>query len=149
MDTLIESSKTRNFDPPPSIITNYQNPQNNLKNAKSIHLKKKQGVQQIILHPPPNPPSPKTSTTTPPQHHQQTMSTQPLPQNQDPTSITSFLETHPQKPTFLIIYASPRPSDGLSWCGDCRRAEPLITKKLAEKMREGRVMVVQAGSEVE
>lgn len=30
-------------------------------------------------------------------------------------------------PQFLMVYASI--IDGHSWCGDCRRAEPLIQKK--------------------
>jgi hypothetical protein len=63
-----------------------------------------------------------------------------------PSAITEFLESH-GKPTFLVIYASPRPADGLSWCGDCRRAEPLITKKLSAKAEN--VKVVYAGSESE
>jgi len=63
-----------------------------------------------------------------------------------PTAIKDFLESH-EKPSFLVVYASPRALDGLSWCGDCRRAEPLITKKLSAKA--GQVKAVYAGSEVE
>jgi hypothetical protein len=63
-----------------------------------------------------------------------------------PSAITDFLESH-RKPTFLVVYASLRPADGLSWCGDCRRAEPLITKKLSPRAEN--VKVVYAGSETE
>lgn len=35
-----------------------------------------------------------------------------------------------QTPQFLMIYASI--VDGLSWCGDCRRAEPLIEEKFPQ-----------------
>jgi thiol-disulfide isomerase/thioredoxin len=63
-----------------------------------------------------------------------------------PPAIAEFLEAH-EKPSYLVVYASPRPSDGLSWCGDCRRAEPLITKKLSA--RADHVKIVHAGSEAE
>lgn len=71
-----------------------------------------------------------------------------------PTDQNAFLESPPH-PKFLVVYASPRPADGLSWCGDCRRAEPLISKKLGGKVGDGgeggseSVRVVMAGSEVE
>jgi thiol-disulfide isomerase/thioredoxin len=70
----------------------------------------------------------------------------PQVSTETPSAIAEFLESH-GKPSYLVVYASPRPSDGLSWCGDCRRAEPLITKKLSAKA--GHVKVVHAGSEVE
>ncbi|KAE9967311.1 hypothetical protein EG328_008286 [Venturia inaequalis] len=74
------------------------------------------------------------------------------PLSTDPaTQQIAFLESAPH-PKFLVVYASPREADGLSWCGDCRRAGPLIEKAFAEKMGlEGRgsVRVVMAGSESE
>ncbi|QDS72533.1 hypothetical protein FKW77_000319 [Venturia effusa] len=71
-----------------------------------------------------------------------------LPVSTDsPTDLIAFLEAEPH-PKYLVVYASPRPADGLSWCGDCRRAEPLISEKLVGE-REGRVRVVLAGDEGE
>jgi hypothetical protein len=63
------------------------------------------------------------------------------------TALKEFLKTTSQKPRFLVIYASPRPNDGLMWCGDCRRAEPLINQKFASRTED--VKVVYAGSESE
>jgi hypothetical protein len=64
-----------------------------------------------------------------------------------PAAIKEFLETKPSKPSFLVVYASPRATDGLLWCGDCRRAEPLINEKFTA--RPEAVKVVYAGSESE
>ena len=64
-----------------------------------------------------------------------------------PAAIIEFLEKKSSKPSFLVVYASPRPTDGLMWCGDCRRAEPLINEKFA--LRPEVVKVVYAGSESE
>lgn len=47
-----------------------------------------------------------------------------------------------QTPQFLMVYASI--IDGYSWCGDCRRAEPLINKKFP-KDEPNRLTVVYAG----
>jgi hypothetical protein len=67
--------------------------------------------------------------------------------NDSPTALEEFLKSTDSKPRFLVVYASPRPADGLMWCGDCRRAEPMITKKFTG--REEYVKVVYAGSQVE
>jgi hypothetical protein len=64
-----------------------------------------------------------------------------------PTAIKEFLENNNEKPTFLVVYASPRPADGLSWCGDCRRAEPFVNEKFKTKPEQ--VKVVYAGSQAE
>jgi Eukaryotic protein of unknown function (DUF953) len=64
-----------------------------------------------------------------------------------PAALVDFLETKTSHPSFLVVYASPRPTDGLMWCGDCRRAEPLINEKFAARPQV--VKVVYAGSESE
>lgn len=50
-------------------------------------------------------------------------------------------------PSFLVVYASLKPDTGLSWCGDCRDAEPLVEKHLGGLDRE--IGVVYAGLPVE
>ncbi|KAF2422212.1 hypothetical protein EJ08DRAFT_483972 [Tothia fuscella] len=72
----------------------------------------------------------------------------PLGVSSDDTgALVDFLEKTTSRPSFLIIYASPRPSDGLMWCGDCRRAEPLISEKFSKGSTN--VRTVYAGTEVE
>jgi hypothetical protein len=66
---------------------------------------------------------------------------------ESPSAIETFLTSNNSKPRFLVVYASPRPADGLMWCGDCRRAEPLITKRFSGRTDD--VKVVYAGSQVE
>jgi hypothetical protein len=65
----------------------------------------------------------------------------------EPTALEQFLTSNKQSARFLIVYASPRPADGLMWCGDCRRAEPLIAEKFAKRTDD--VRVVYAGTQVE
>lgn len=50
-------------------------------------------------------------------------------------------------PSFLVVYASLKPETGLSWCGDCRDAEPFVEKYLGGLEKE--VGVVYAGLPVE
>jgi hypothetical protein len=64
-----------------------------------------------------------------------------------PDAIKAFLEVANGTSKYLVVYASPRPTDGLSWCGDCRRAEPFINKKFSAHPEQ--VKVVYAGSEAE
>jgi hypothetical protein len=64
-----------------------------------------------------------------------------------PSALQQFLNSNEQSAKFLVVYASPRPADGLMWCGDCRRAEPLISEKFAKRTDD--VKVVYAGSQVE
>ncbi|KAJ9150281.1 hypothetical protein NKR23_g3691 [Pleurostoma richardsiae] len=64
------------------------------------------------------------------------------PSNVAPASLAQRLvqdAASTQKPTFLVVYASL--TKGRSWCGDCRKAEPFLEKKFAEKDAE----VVYAG----
>ncbi|CAL3968608.1 hypothetical protein PZA11_004635 [Diplocarpon coronariae] len=46
------------------------------------------------------------------------------------------------KPCFVVVYASLG-ADGMSWCGDCRDAEPFVTRKFADS--EDVVRIVYAG----
>jgi hypothetical protein len=72
----------------------------------------------------------------------------PLEVSKDsPDAIKAFLEASNEKSKYLVVYASPRPTDGLSWCGDCRRAEPFINKKFSA--HPGQVKAVYVGSEAE
>jgi hypothetical protein len=67
--------------------------------------------------------------------------------NESPATIKEFLETANETSKYLVVYASPRPTDGLLWCGDCRRAEPFINRKLSANPEQAKV--VYAGSEAE
>ncbi|EXJ87076.1 hypothetical protein A1O3_04034 [Capronia epimyces CBS 606.96] len=49
-------------------------------------------------------------------------------------------ESH--EPAFLVVYAGL--TNGRSWCGDCRQAEPFLNKKFADPERNA--TVVYAGS---
>lgn len=63
----------------------------------------------------------------------------------DPKAVADQLAAQAassQSPQFLMVYASI--IDGHSWCGDCRRAEPLIEKKFP-KDEPTRLTVVYAG----
>ena len=47
-----------------------------------------------------------------------------------PIALASALQTGAAataKPAYLVVYASL--TNGKSWCGDCRDAEPLVQKK--------------------
>ena len=57
-----------------------------------------------------------------------------------PTSVADSL-THTSTPTFVVIYASV--TDGRSWCGDCRAAEPFINAKFGQS--EDVVRIIYAG----
>ncbi|CZT07309.1 hypothetical protein WAI453_013000 [Rhynchosporium graminicola] len=63
---------------------------------------------------------------------------------ESPSELLASLKasaTSSSKPSFAIIYASL--TDGRSWCGDCRDAEPFVDRKFAEG--EEAVKVVYAG----
>jgi len=61
-----------------------------------------------------------------------------------PADLASALKQSQQataKPQYVIFYASL--TDGRSWCGDCRDAEPLVNKKFGNGDEE--VLVVYVG----
>jgi thiol-disulfide isomerase/thioredoxin len=47
-------------------------------------------------------------------------------------------EASASQPAFLVVYASLT-TGGRSWCGDCRKAEPLVEKIFASKPHTVRV----------
>ncbi|KAF4633760.1 hypothetical protein G7Y89_g4356 [Cudoniella acicularis] len=61
--------------------------------------------------------------------------------SETPSAIASSLKSSPSKPAFLVVYASL--TDGRSWCGDCRRAEPFVNAKFGGA--DDIVRVVYAG----
>jgi hypothetical protein len=60
---------------------------------------------------------------------------------ESPAAIAESLKSSSSKPSFLVVYASL--TNGKSWCGDCREAEPFVNTKFAE--RADGVKVVYAG----
>lgn len=64
----------------------------------------------------------------------------------DPQAVADSLAAQAassQTAQFLMVYASI--TDGHSWCGDCRRAEPLVQAKFASAETPPRLTVVYAG----
>jgi uncharacterized protein (DUF736 family) len=61
--------------------------------------------------------------------------------NESPSAVAEALKSGPSKPSFLVVYASL--TNGRSWCGDCRNAEPFVNKKFADNPDV--VRVVYAG----
>jgi len=60
---------------------------------------------------------------------------------ESPAAIADSLKSSSSKPSFLVVYASL--TNGKSWCGDCRQAEPFVNTKFAD--RADVVTVVYAG----
>jgi len=66
---------------------------------------------------------------------------------ESPAAVASWLTSTatPSKPSFLVVYASL--TNGRSWCGDCRSAEPFVNSKFASGGDE--VKVIYAGQPAE
>ncbi|TVY84084.1 Thioredoxin-like protein Clot [Lachnellula suecica] len=61
--------------------------------------------------------------------------------NESPEALVESFQSSSIKPSFVVVYASL--TDGRSWCGDCRAAEPLVNAKFAD--RTDVLKVVYAG----
>jgi len=64
---------------------------------------------------------------------------------ESPDAVAKCLQGTPSRPSFLVVYASL--TNGRSWCGDCRNAEPFLSSKFAES--KDVVTVVYAGQQAE
>lgn len=65
---------------------------------------------------------------------------------ESPAAIAeSLISGSATKPAFLVVYASL--TNGKSWCGDCRDAEPFVNSKFASE--KDLVKVVYAGQRAE
>ena len=60
---------------------------------------------------------------------------------ESPAAVAESLQLSSTKPSFLVVYASL--TNGRSWCGDCRQAEPFVNAKFADSPDV--VKVVYAG----
>ncbi|KAH8817286.1 hypothetical protein F5884DRAFT_247180 [Xylogone sp. PMI_703] len=61
---------------------------------------------------------------------------------ESPEEIANFLKSSPRTPVYVVVYSSA--TGGSFWCGDCRRAEPLVNAKFTSAA-PGTVKVVHAG----
>jgi hypothetical protein len=58
--------------------------------------------------------------------------------SETPENLAKALDASPTKPTYLVVYASL--TDGRSWCGDCRNAEPFVNAKFGESGETAKVV---------